>query len=483
MSTITESDKKYLLESWKRNVQAVSKVRPMDEAAKTHLACVLENTKIALRERGIRNENFVRGGITQGADITWFPDHVINMVSALYASQIAEEIVSIQPLDNPIGRIIFLQYLYGDTRGDNIAEQAMINEYGAMQNGNQRNRYASQLIDGEPVTSNGGAEIDAYLQNLPVLIDPAHPIDFVDNTNSGTVYRLKRVSEKGFALVELNAQGYETSANLIDMSKDVIVDNESGHVKFSIIAGKELTSGVNARYYQDLSNGPSLAGRVTLHLKTEQIKAEPHKLRAQYVFDAGYALSKSHGIDIEQCLIDACTTEIRHERDMEVINLLMKQAPASIQWNSLNSNYVSQREHNESFLQTLFSAASEIAYRTKKVFGNWVVVGKQGLDTIMSVGAPRFQASGLANLSGPTVVGTLDNAMKVIFSPYIARNEFLVGYKGDSYVDAGFVIGDYLPIASTDFITLDDFVSRKGFVSIWGSRMVNPNMYVRGIIV
>ena len=135
MSTITESDKKYLLESWKRNVQAVNKVRPMDEAAQTHLARVLENTKIALRERGIRNENFVRGGITQGADITWFPDHVINMVSALYASQIAEEIVSIQPLDNHIGRIVFLQYLYGDTRGDNIAEQAMINEFGAMQNG------------------------------------------------------------------------------------------------------------------------------------------------------------------------------------------------------------------------------------------------------------------------------------------------------------------------------------------------------------
>ena len=73
--------------------------------------------------------------------------------------------------------------------------------------------------------------------------------------------------------------------------------------------------------------------------------------------------------------------------------------------------------------------------------------------------------------------------MKVIFSPYVARNEFLVGYKGDSYIDAGFIVGDYLPIASTDFITLDDFVSRKGFVSIWGSRMVNPNMYVKGTIV
>ena len=101
----------------------------------------------------------------------------------------------------------------------------------------------------------------------------------------------------------------------------------------------------------------------------------------------------------------------------------------------------------------------------------------------MSVGRPRFEPSGLANLNGPTVVGTLDNAMKVIFSPYVKRNEFLVGYKGESYVDSGMIIGDYLPIASTDFITLDDFVGRAGFVSIWGSKMVNPNMYVKGLIV
>lgn len=481
MSTITETDKKYLLEAWKRNVQAVEKVRPMDQAGQVHFAKVLENTKRALQERGVRNEGFVRNGITQGADITWFPDHVINMVSALYASQIAEEMVSIQPLDNPLGQVVFLQYQYGDTRGDNTMGQDMINEFGAFQNGSQRNRYASQVIDGEILTTTGGNEIDAYLQNLPILLDPGHPIDLIDNGNLGQVYRLKRVSAKEFAVVAVDAQGYESGGNLIDTTKDVVIDTESGHIKLALTT--PVAGGLNARYSQDLSSGPSLAGRVTLHLKTEQIKAEPHKLRAQYVFDAGYGLSKSHGIDIEQCLIDACTTEIRHERDMEVIDLLFRQAPTQVQWNRLNSLAISQREHNESFLTTLFAAASEIAYKTKKVFGNWVVVGKEGLDTIMSVGAPRFQATGLANLSGPTVVGTLDNAMKVIFSPYVARNEFLVGYKGSNYTDAGMILGDYLPIASTDFIMLDDFVGRKGFVSIYGTRMVNPNMFVRGTIV
>ena len=49
---ITETDKKYLLESWKRYVQTVDKVRPMDQAGQIHFAKVLENTKQALRNRG-----------------------------------------------------------------------------------------------------------------------------------------------------------------------------------------------------------------------------------------------------------------------------------------------------------------------------------------------------------------------------------------------------------------------------------------------
>jgi hypothetical protein len=360
----------------------------------------------------------------------------------------------------------------------------MIDRFGAMRSGDYKTQYASQHIDGESVNYDASAKVvEGYLQNLPLLVDANHFIDFKSNSDVADVWRLKRVSDGSFVLRMLDANGYETGSDLLDSSKPVLVDVESGHIQFTLANALSDVPGLNVSYFQDLSSGPSMAGRVTLQLKTEQIKAEPHKLRAQYVFDSGYSLDKSHGINIEECLINACTTEIRHERDMEVINLLRRQAGSSIQWDSTNSQYISQREHNESFLQTLFAAASEIAYKTKKVFGNWCVVGKQGLDTIMSVGAPRFQATGLMDLSGPTVVGTLDNSMKVIFSPYVNRNEFLVGYKGSDFVDAGFVLADYLPIASTDWTTLDDFVGRAGFVSVYGTKMVNNNMYVRGTII
>lgn len=479
MGIITESDKSYLLETWKRKITAVEGMRPMNDSSKLHLARVLENTKLSLRK-----ESLVRNGITQQSNITWFPDSVINMVSTLYASQICEELVSVQPIDNPLGRIVFLQYQHGDSRGDIVAGSDMIDRFGAMRSGDYKTQYSSQHVDGESVNYDAGSKVvEGYLQNLPLLVDANHFIDFKSNADAADVWRLKKVSDGSFVLRLLDANGYETGSDLLAPSKPVLVDVESGHIQFTLANALSGVTGLNASYFQDLSSGPSMAGRVTLQLKAEQIKAEPHKLRAQYVFDSGYSLDKSHGINVEECLINACTTQIRHERDMEVINLLRRQAGSSIQWDSTNSQYISQRDHNESFLQTLFSAASEIAYKTKKVFGNWCVVGKQGLDTIMSVGAPRFQATGLMDLSGPSVVGVLDNSMKVIFSPYVNRNEFLVGYKGSDFVDAGFILADYLPIASTEWTTLDDFVGRAGFVSVYGTKMVNNSMYVKGTIV
>lgn len=480
MATITNSDKKYLLESWKRNIRAVTDVRDnFDNASKLNFARVLENTKNVMRERGIRNEGLVRGGVTQMSDVSWFPDHVMSMVSALYASQIAEDLVSVQPLDSPLGVILFLQYLYGDTRGDNLSGRVMIDEWGAMKNGESRNNYASGLIDGEPINATS-TEVEAHLQNLPLLIDASHPIDFVDSSNSGDQWRLRRVGEKAYTLKALNASGYEEGADILDHEATISVEPESGLVAFKTKA--PMAASLNARYTQDLSSGPSMAGRVTLRLRSEQMKAEPHKLRANYVFDAGYGLSKTHGLDIEESLINACTAEIRQERDNEVINLLRRQAGHQSTWDRTNTNYISLKEHDESFIAELFACGSQIFESTKRVFGNWCVVGKKGLDILNSVGRPRFEPNYVVSPNGPYVAGVLDNKMKVICSPYINSNEYIVGFKGDTFVDAGFVLGDYLPIASTDFIMLDDFVGRKGFVSYYGTRMLNPNMYVRGTI-
>jgi hypothetical protein len=213
------------------------------------------------------------------------------------------------------------------------------------------------------------------------------------------------------------------------------------------------------------------------------IKAVPHKIRANFAFDASYALSKVHGINVEEALVNACTAEIRQERDNEVINILMRQAKNTSSWDRTVTSYISQHEHDLSFLSEIFACASKINYETKRGFGNWVVVGRIGLNIIKSAGSDHFKATGatLPN-NGAFVVGEIEGQIKVIYSPYVPEDSYLVGYKG-SDMDAGFVVADFLPITKTDLVMLDDFVGRTGLVSYYGVKMLNPAMYVRGRIL
>jgi hypothetical protein len=280
-------------------------------------------------------------------------------------------------------------------------------------------------------------------------------------------------------VVLLDESGYESA---LAGTNTFSLDPESGLMTLTIDGGNGVAAGDDflVSYYQDLSNAPTDSMNLEVRVRTEMVKAVPHKIRANFSFDASYALSKAHGINIEESLVNACTAEIRQERDNEVINILMRQAGNKSQWDRRVRSYISQHDHDMSFIAELFACASRINYETKRGFGNWVVVGRQGLNIIKTSGDFKATSTSLPN-NGAFVVGEIEG-MKIIYSPYVPQDSYLVGYKGNDQ-DAGFVVADFLPITKTDLVMLDDFVGRQGLVSYYGTKMLNPKMYVVGKII
>ena len=487
-----------ILEAWKSKVDCVSEIRGgMSDDARETLAKVLNNTNNALNDlkalRGITNESVCRDvPASQYSGIDWFPEHSIDMVNAIYASQIIDDIVSVQPIDSPIGVIRFLQYVYGETRGRAVRNEVAIDEWGAMRGVDNGNHIACERIVDEmtrgAVASGTEVTVDCYLQRLPVKVDNDSRFSdeaYIDLVRQGDnqAFRARKMSDDTWKVSMLNSTGHEGTV-LADVK--FTCDPESGHLVFTDCAGTTLKDkdSFAVTYFQDLAYCPTDSMNLELRLKTEMIKAVPHKIRANFSFDASYALSKVHGINIEESLVNACTAEIRQERDNEVINILRKQAALHSTWDRTITSYISQAEHDQSFLSELFACASRINYETKRGFGNWVVVGRQGLNIIKSANG-RFKAAGgsLPN-NGAFVVGTIDDGdLKVIYSPYFPEDEYLVGYKGADNNDAGFIVADFLPITKTDLVMLDDFVGRQGLVSYYGTKMINPNMYCSGKIL
>ena len=341
---------------------------------------------------------------------------------------------------------------------------------------------ASERISEEPAKVEGNV-IKGFMMHLPVKVLPETPIDIHVETKMTTL-RVCRKHEGGQWVVGTIDSDGCFSELPTGKTATFEINPESGEFTLTQDAVNVTTDDVvSVSYFQDLSHVPSETESLELRLRTEMIKAVPHKIRANFAFDASYALSKVHGINVEETLVNACTAEIRQERDNEVIGILMRQAKNTSTWDRRVTSYISQHEHDLSFISEIFACASKINFETKRGFGNWVVVGRMGLNIIKSAGSDHFKPTGatLPN-NGAFVVGEIEGQIKVIYSPYVAEDSYLVGYKG-SDMDAGFVVADFLPITKTDLVMLDDFVGRTGLCSYYGVKMLNPAMYVRGRIL
>jgi hypothetical protein len=72
--------------------------------------------------------------------------------------------------------------------------------------------------------------------------------------------------------------------------------------------------------------------------------------------------------------------------------------------------------------------------------------------------------------------------MDIYVDPYFLRNVILVGRKGNSFLESGYVYAPYVPLQVTPTIFgTEDFVPRKGVMTRYAKKMVRPDLY--GLVV
>lgn len=79
---------------------------------------------------------------------------------------------------------------------------------------------------------------------------------------------------------------------------------------------------------------------------------------------------------------------------------------------------------------------------------------------------------------GTEKIGALNNRFTVYKDPYFPRNKILVGYKGSSFLETGFVYAPYVPLIVTPTIYApEDFTPRKGVMTRYAKKMVRSDFY------
>lgn len=441
-----------IMEKWSDNVDAVKSVNEgFDDEDGLRLAMLLENTKRELN----RAEQIYE--TTQPIDVGPFKKYSFDIITAVMPNLIAEEIVSVQPLDQKIGQIFYLKYLFGDNKGQVDKGDTMFGPYQTSPKGYDSQNYTSEYVEGEHLDDPGDKTYDGNLSWVPL--------------RPGTIE-----IDTGNVTLKDDGNGNLTGTGVVDGN----IDYEDGSFEFELSDSAEAD--VEATYQYNLEAAPSTIPQVNLEVSERIVTARPRKLKALYAFDSAYDLKMSQGVDIDQSLLEAASAQIKHEIDGEIMNDIYLQAGLSSSWDIDRPDYISQREHRMSFISEMSAASNQIFQETRRAVGNYIITGKRGADVLESIGAPRYESADIGTVNGPHFAGTLDNKWKVYKNPYYGEEDYLVGYKGDLFLDAGYVYAPYLPVFATSLLMMEDFVGRRGFATSYGKRMLNNIVFVKGQI-
>ena len=460
MANIMDHKTKYLIAKWAKRINMVERAKgeAMSYEKRAALANSLENT----------HQRILACEATNPGSIGQYKRYALDLITAVVPNLIAFDIYAVQPMDNRIGMLNYLDYSYSKAKGATPAGHTFAS---SINMGKSDPYYTSDLVKDEPIAKAGETTVDVVLPWNPVRV---------------STFSLQCGEDTAIA----DATGVISGTGVFDKSSGFAgTITPAGVLKITAFHGT-TTSDVTATYRynnEDIrSDGPDAAGftnipEIELSLKSLPIEAQARAMRAFWSFDAAYELTKEYGQDIETLLATQSTGELAHEIDNELTLDLVAfaNADAPLVWSrSPQQPGIALVDHYDSFMVKLNEGANKIFNATRKVKANFVI---GGIDVSTVLESMRgFTPSGVSAV-GPHFIGTLGN-YKCFVNPDYKANEFVLGYKGSTMFDAGAFYCPYMPVSSTDLIMDANFRGQRGYATMYGKKLLNDKMYIKGYI-
>jgi len=255
--------------------------------------------------------------------------------------------------------------------------------------------------------------------------------------------------------------------------------------------------------------GSELIPEIDIKVDSIAVTAQTKKLKAKWTPELGQDLNAYHNLDAEVELTSILSEQIALEIDREILGDLVNGAKAStLYWSRSPGLFVDKgtgqeigassaapdftgtvSEWYETLVETVNDVSAAIHRKTLRGGANFLVCGPEVANIL------EFTAGFRASVThddetgsvGAVKVGSMSKKFDVIVDPYFLRNVILVGRRGSSFLESGYVYAPYVPLQTTPTIFgPEDFVPRKGVMTRYAKKMVRPDMYglvvVRGLL-
>jgi len=222
------------------------------------------------------------------------------------------------------------------------------------------------------------------------------------------------------------------------------------------------------------------AGRkLNIQVLKQTVEAKTRKLSARWTFEAAQDAQAMHGLDVEAEIMAALAQEITAEIDQEILASLRSlagAATATYDQSAVSGTATFVGDEHAALAVLINKAANDIAARTRRGAGNWMVISPSVLTVLQAATTSAFARTTEGPFEAPTntkFVGTLNGSMRVYVNQYATDDNILIGYKGSNETDAAAFYCPYIPLMSSGtvldpstFEPVVSFMTRYGYVEL-----------------
>jgi hypothetical protein len=265
-------------------------------------------------------------------------------------------------------------------------------------------------------------------------------------------------------------------------------------------ASSALTLSTNATYsgitfdvswmtYASLEYSTEM-GEVSFELDEVVVSVTERKLRATWSPELAQDVSAFHNIDAEAELTALLSEQVAAEIDREILRDLRRGAAWQLRWDyngwkRANSgggfNAYTQKEWNQTLITKINQVSAQIHKSTLRGGANFVVVSSE-----VSAIFDDLEYFHVSNASpeqdqynmGIEKIGSLGGRYTVYRDPYAPANSIIIGHKGKSLLDTGYIYAPYVPLQLTPTLQNPfNFAPTKGIMTRYAKKMVNNRFY------
>lgn len=297
-------------------------------------------------------------------------------------------------------------------------------------------RYGKGIVDYDDICDVGG--------NLYAELDLAHPADFGRQTHDGYI----------------GASGFTA-------------DSSSFHVSWARYSSLEFETEM---------------GEVSFKLDEVVVSVEERKLRATWSPELAQDVSAFHNIDAEAELTAMLSEQVAAEIDREILRDLRKAAAWQMRWDwtgwrrlSGTANPYTQKDWNQTLITRINQVSAQIHKSTLRGGANFIVVSSE-ISAIfddleyfhVSDASPEQDEYNM----GIERIGSLNGRYQVYRDPYSPPYSMIIGHKGKSLLDTGYIYAPYVPLQLTPTMYNPfNFAPVKGIMTRYAKKTVNNRFY------